>query len=181
MKNKEISKFLSLVLRHSPQTIELNLDANGWADVDELILKINRSGTVLDKILLEEIVITNDKNRFAFNEDKSKIRTNQGHSLSVDLNLIVIEPPQLLYHGTVEKFIDIIRREGLKPMSRQHVHLSKDKDTATIVGNRRGRAIILEVDSQQMCIDGFEFYLSENKVWLTDVVPSKYINFNIVE
>lgn len=181
MRNKEISKFLSLILRHSPQTIEINLDTNGWADVDELILKINSSGTRLDKILLEEIVETNDKKRFAFNEDKSKIRANQGHSLSVNLNLMPIEPPRQLYHGTVEKFIDNIRREGLKPMSRQHVHLSGDKDTATIVGNRRGRAIILEVDSQQMYTDGFEFYLSENKVWLTDSVPSKYINFNAVE
>ncbi|KRD62646.1 RNA 2'-phosphotransferase [Flavobacterium sp. Root935] len=174
---KSISKFLSLVLRHSPETIGLKLDENGWADVNELIEKCTKKGNRLDAELLDYVVENNDKKRFAFNEDKTKIRASQGHSISVDLNLTETEPSEYLYHGTVGKFIESIQKEGLKKMSRQHVHLSKDKETAIKVGSRRGVAQILSIRSGQMHRDGFKFYLSENNVWLTDEVPTKYIDF----
>lgn len=174
---KTVSKFLSLVLRHSPEKIGLKLDENGWADVDELILKCSKKGQKLDTVLLDYVVENNDKKRFAYNEDKTKIRASQGHSISVELNLAETEPLEYLYHGTVGKFMDNIQKEGLKKMSRQHVHLSKDKETATKVGSRRGVPQILTVRSGAMYRDGFKFYLSENNVWLTDEVPAKYIEF----
>jgi len=174
---KSISKFLSLVLRHSPGTIGLKLDEYGWADVEELIIKCNKKGERLDAELLDYVVENNDKKRFAFNEDKTKIRASQGHSISVELNLEETEPSEYLYHGTVGKFMENIRKEGLKKMSRQHVHLSKDKETATKVGSRRGVSQILTVRSGTMHRDGFKFYLSENNVWLTDEVPAEYIDF----
>ncbi|MFB9077778.1 RNA 2'-phosphotransferase [Flavobacterium procerum] len=174
---KTVSKFLSLVLRHSPEKIGLKLDENGWADVKELIAKCNKKGNRMDAELLDYVVENNDKKRFAYNEDKTKIRASQGHSISVELNLAETEPLEYLYHGTVGKFMESIRNEGLKKMSRQHVHLSKDKETATKVGSRRGTPQILTVRSGAMFRDGFKFYLSENNVWLTDEVPSKYIQF----
>lgn len=174
---KTVSKFLSLVLRHSPEKIGLKLDENGWADVEELILKCSQKGNKLDMVLLDYVVENNDKKRFAFNEDKTKIRASQGHSISVELNLNETEPSELLYHGTVAKFLDNIKKEGLQKMSRQHVHLSKDLETATKVGGRRGIPHILTVRSGAMHRDGFKFYLSENNVWLTNEVPAKYIEF----
>lgn len=174
---KSVSKFLSLVLRHSPEKIGLKLDENGWADVNELIEKCTKKGNRLDAELLDYVVENNDKKRFAYNDDKTKIRASQGHSISVELNLAETEPLEYLYHGTVGKFMENIRKEGLKKMSRQHVHLSKDKETATKVGSRRGVPQILTVRSGAMHRDGFKFYLSENNVWLTDEVPPKYIEF----
>ncbi|TPG33392.1 RNA 2'-phosphotransferase [Flavobacterium pectinovorum] len=176
---KSVSKFLSLVLRHSPETIELKLDENGWADVEELIEKCNKKGSQnqMTVELLDYVVENNDKKRFAFNEDKTKIRASQGHSISVELNLDEAEPSEFLYHGTVGKFLDSIKKEGLQKMSRQYVHLSKDLETAIKVGSRRGSAQILTVRSGEMHRDGFKFYLSENNVWLTDNVPAKYIQF----
>lgn len=174
---KSISKFLSLVLRHSPETINLKLDENGWADVEELISKCSQKGNKLDFELLDYVVESNDKKRFAFNENKTKIRASQGHSISVELNLAETEPLEYLYHGTVAKFMESIQKEGLKKMSRQHVHLSKDKETAIKVGSRRGTPQILTVRSGAMHRDGFKFYLSDNNVWLTDEVPVKYIDF----
>ncbi|MFZ0596792.1 MAG: RNA 2'-phosphotransferase [Flavobacterium sp.] len=174
---KNISKFLSLVLRHSPETINLKLDENGWTDVEELMEKCSKNGNELNAALLDYVVENNDKKRFAFNEDKTKIRASQGHSISVELNLNEVEPSEFLYHGTVEKFLENIQKEGLQKMSRQHVHLSKDKDTAIKVGGRRGVPQILTVKSGEMFKDGFKFYLSENNVWLTDEVPPKYIQF----
>lgn len=174
---KSISKFLSLVLRHSPETINLKLDENGWADVEELISKCSQKGNKLDFELLDYVVESNDKKRFAFNEDKTKIRASQGHSISVELNLAETEPLEYLYHGTVGKFLENIKKEGLQKMSRQHVHLSKDRETATKVGSRRGVPQILTVRSGAMHRDGFKFYLSDNNVWLTDEVPAKYIDF----
>ena|SRR6218665_1651666 len=174
---KSVSKFLSLVLRHSPEKIGLKLDENGWADVNELIAKCTKKGNRLDAELLDYVVENNDKKRFAYNEDKTKIRASQGHSISVELNLAETEPSEYLYHGTVGKFMESIQKEGLKKMSRQHVHLSKDKETATKVGSRRGIPQILTVRSGAMFRDGFKFYLSENNVWLTDEVPAKYIEF----
>lgn len=174
---KSISKFLSLVLRHSPETIHLKLDENGWADVEELIAKCLKNGNTLNSELLDYVVENNDKKRFAFNEDKTKIRASQGHSISVELNLNEAEPSEFLYHGTVGKFMESIKREGLQKMSRQHVHLSQDRETAIKVGGRRGAPQILSVRSGAMHRDGFKFYLSENNVWLTDEVPAKYIEF----
>ncbi|PAM95991.1 RNA 2'-phosphotransferase [Flavobacterium sp. IR1] len=172
---KSVSKFLSLVLRHSPEKIGLKLDENGWADVAELIAKCNKKGQKLNPELLDYVVENNDKKRFAYNDDKTKIRASQGHSISVELNLAETEPLDFLYHGTVGKFMESIRNEGLKKMSRQHVHLSKDKETAIKVGSRRGAPQILTIRSGEMFKDGFKFYLSDNNVWLTDEVPAKYI------
>ena len=170
---RKISKFMSLVLRHRPEKIGLKLDENGWADVQELITKMN-----INLQELEYVVENNDKKRFAFNEDKTKIRANQGHSLkTVDLELKNIQPPNFLFHGTVGKFMSAIRDTGLLKMNRQHVHLSKDRETAIKVGSRRGKAIILSVRAGEMYEKGFEFYCSENGVWLTDHVPSEYIDF----
>lgn len=177
MNHKHISKFLSLVLRHRPEQIGLQLDANGWADVDELIERLNAHDTPLDFELLEEIVVTNDKQRFAFNADLTKIRASQGHSIAVDLALQPVQPPGKLYHGTVATFIDAIKVNGLQKMSRQHVHLSSDEATAIKVGSRRGKPVILTIDAAGMHADGFLFYLSENGVWLTDQVPVAYISF----
>lgn len=174
---KDISKFLSLVLRHAPEKIALTLDENGWANVDELITQCNKFHKKLDSTLLDYVVENNDKKRFAFNEDKTKIRASQGHSISVELELKEVEPIHFLYHGTVDKFIQAIRKEGLQKMSRQHVHLSQDRETAIKVGSRRGKPVILSINAPKMYQDGFKFYISENGVWLTNEVPVAYIEF----
>jgi putative RNA 2'-phosphotransferase len=174
---KHISKLMSLVLRHQPEVIGIELDKNGWAPVDALMEGIQRKGIALSRELLNEVVETNDKKRFLFNEDGTKIRANQGHSLKVDVELKAAAPPEILYHGTVFRFLDAIRAEGLKPMSRQHVHLSKELSTAQQVGGRRGKPIILKVKAGAMHAAGTAFYLSENGVWLTAAVPPEYIEF----
>jgi len=174
---KTLSKFISLVLRHNPALIGIAMDSEGWVDVNELITKSKTQHQHFDFKLLEEVVVTSDKQRFAFNADKSKIRANQGHSINVDLQFQAIEPPQFLYHGTVSKFLDSIKADGLLKMSRTHVHLSKELETAIKVGSRRGKPVVLTINTAQMHLDGFKFYLSENKVWLTDAVPVKYIQF----
>lgn len=175
---KKLSKFLSYVLRHHPELIDLKLDNNGWANTQELIQKATRGQHVLTFEMLVEVVETNDKKRFSFSEDKSKIRANQGHSvLNIDLQLQAQIPPNILYHGTVLKFLDSIKEQGLKKGSRQHVHLSLDRETAAKVGSRRGKPVILEIDAQKMYADGYAFFCSENGVWLTEHVPIEYINF----
>lgn len=171
---KKISKFLSLVLRHAPEKIKLNLDGNGWANVDELLTKSKLKFSLEN---LKEVVRTNDKKRFSFNEDFTFIRANQGHSIDVNLNLKEVKPPEFLYHGTVSKFIDSIRKEGLKKMNRNHVHLSHDIETAMKVGARRGKPIILSIRSGDMNRNGVSFYQSENGVWLTENVSKDYIEF----
>lgn len=170
----QISKYLSLILRHQPQSIGLVLDPNGWANIDELLLKSKLKFSFQQ---LVEVVETNDKQRFILNDDKTKIRANQGHSIKIDLDLKPQIPPSVLYHGTVEKFLENIKAEGLKKMSRNHVHLSKDIPTAQKVGSRRGIPIILKINIEAMISDGFIFYRSDNGVWLTDNVPVKYIHF----
>lgn len=172
-----ISKFLSLVLRHKPGEIGLILDENGWADVQELIEKVNRKAMKLDMETLEYVVDTNSKKRFAFNDDKSRIRASQGHSINVDLGLEPVQPPEFLYHGTAKDNIENIRKDGIIKRSRQHVHLSIDKGTAHNVGSRHGPPHILKIKALEMFNDGYHFYLSENKVWLTNEIPSKYIIF----
>lgn len=174
---KGISKFLSFVLRHSPETIGISLDENGWANVDELLQKSSRDGKILTIEMLTHVVESNDKKRFAFNNDKTKIRASQGHSIEIELNLTAVTPPEQLYHGTVAKYLEGIKKEGLLKMSRQHVHLSKDKETAVKVGSRRGLAQILTVNAGEMHRAGFQFFLSDNGVWLTDSVPENYIAF----
>ncbi|MDB5282169.1 MAG: 2-phosphotransferase [Bacteroidota bacterium] len=174
-KHKNTSKFISLVLRHKPEEIGLILDENGWADTQELIDKMNATGPKINLATLKEIVATNDKKRFAFNDDYSKIRANQGHSIEVDLQLKPQTPPDILYHGTADRFLDAIMQNGLNKMSRQHVHLSASLSTATNVGQRHGRPIVLIVDAKQMEADGVNFYLSDNEVWLTEHVAVKYL------
>ena len=180
MKEKDrnkISKFLSLVLRHKPETIGLQLDENGWADVLELMSKSAAGGQAFSREELEEVVALNDKQRFAFDDSRARIRANQGHSIEVELQLEVRQPPELLYHGTVERFLTGIQAEGLRKMSRNHVHLSADREIAVKVGSRRGEAVILTVRSGEMSRDGLTFFVSDNGVWLTDAVPVRYIQF----
>jgi putative RNA 2'-phosphotransferase len=172
---KTISKFLSLVLRHSPETIGIQLDTNGWVSVEELLRKFPKDKHLSFEIL-ETVVETNDKQRFAFNEDKTLIRANQGHSIEIDLALEVKSPPTFLYHGTAEKNISAILQNGIQKMTRQHVHLSQEKETAIKVGSRHGKPIVLTIMADQMQSDGILFYQSANGVWLTDFVASKYIS-----
>jgi putative RNA 2'-phosphotransferase len=174
---KNISKFLSLVLRHKQEEIGLNMDGNGWVSIDELIEKCKDNKVNLDFGILEEIVITNDKQRFGFNDEHTKIRANQGHTVNVDLEFEATKPTEFLYHGTVEKYMDGIKSNGLQKMQRLHVHLSKDIETATKVGSRRGKPIILKIHALKMFEKGYEFYLSKNGVWLCDHVPTEFIEF----
>jgi putative RNA 2'-phosphotransferase len=172
---KHLSKFISLVLRHKPEEIGLELDANGWADTKELIRRINEKGEGLTLEILKEIVETNDKKRFAFNEDHSMIRASQGHSIDIELGLEPVQPPEKLYHGTAEKNLASIMKTGIASQSRQHVHLSATIDTARQVGTRHGKPVVLTIDTAAMYKDGHVFFLSANKVWLTHSVPLKYI------
>jgi putative RNA 2'-phosphotransferase len=172
---KHTSKFLSLVLRHRPELIGLPLDANGWADVATLIKAAATKDVHFTQAELEEIVATNDKKRFIFSADNVQIRANQGHSVEVDLGLQPQAPPALLYHGTVDKFMDSIMAQGLQKMERHQVHLSSNRATAEQVGGRRGQPVLLTVQAGLMQQDGFVFYQSENEVWLTDEVPPQYI------
>jgi putative RNA 2'-phosphotransferase len=173
----EISKFLSFVLRHKPQAIGITLDAEGWVAVDELLAAAVRHGQSITRQQLEEVVATNDKQRFSFSADGRLIRANQGHSIEVDLGLVPVEPPELLYHGTVARFLDSIREKGLVRGKRHHVHLSADRDTAARVGQRRGRPVVLVIEARCMRGDGHAFFQSENGVWLTEAVPPAYLQF----
>ncbi len=172
-----VSKFLSLVLRHKPETIGLSLDQGGWARVDELIVASNRSGVSLDEGLLREVVEQNDKQRFAFSNDGLRIRASQGHSIPVDLGLEPLVPPEFLYHGTATRFLESIKKRGLVPGNRLHVHLSPDEPTAVRVGQRHGKPVVLTIRAGHMYANGFTFYLSANGVWLTEKVPAEYIKF----
>jgi putative RNA 2'-phosphotransferase len=174
--NIRISKFLSLVLRHKPETISLHLDENGWADVSLLIEQLNNNGFSISKEILQYIVKTNSKKRFAFNDDQTKIRASQGHSLDIELGYQASQPPAVLFHGTPESALDSIFKTGLEKRDRHHVHLSADRETAMRVGMRYGKAVVLSINALQMFHDGFKFYESENHVWLTDHVPVKYLN-----
>lgn len=171
------SKFLSLILRHQPETIGLVLDENGWADVEELLRLANGYGRPITRPLLERIVAENDKKRFAFNETGERIRASQGHSIEIDLALSPIEPPPQLFHGTATRFVESIRERGLIPGSRQHVHLSADRETAVKVGQRHGKPTVLLVDSAAMARAGHRFFRSANGVWLTDHVPARFLTF----
>lgn len=172
------SKYLSYILRHHPESIKIELDSEGWADIDEIIKNANKfDQKKLYYKIIEETVKTNDKQRFSISPDGRKIRANQGHSIDVNLNLEEKIPPKYLYHGTSRRFLKSIEKAGIKKMNRQHVHLSKEKNTAYSVGQRHGKVIILVIDSLKMYNDGIKFYLSENEVWLTDYVAKEYITF----
>ena len=171
-KYKETSKYISLILRHKPEVIGITLDEHGWANVDELIEGVSRTHP-LDMAALELIVAEDEKQRYSFNEDKTLIRANQGHSIPVDVELDEKEPPEVLYHGTGEKYVSSIDRQGLIPKSRLYVHLSRDEETAVKVGSRHGKPVIYKVKSGEMYRDGYKFFCSVNGVWLTKEVPVK--------
>jgi putative RNA 2'-phosphotransferase len=165
------SKFLSYVLRHAPDPIGLTLGEDGWVAVDELLAKAAAAGKPLDRDTLEEIVATSDKKRFSLSEDGSRIRAAQGHSVTVELGLTPVVPPETLYHSTATRFLDSIRAEG----SRQQVHLSGDETTATAVGQRHGKPVVLRIASGAMHRSGHAFYRADNGVWLTDRVPPEFL------
>ena len=174
------SRFISFILRHKPEVIGITPDEHGWADVDDMIAGINQSGKYkIDRDILDEIVRTDEKQRYSYNEDHTLIRANQGHSIPVDVELEKVEPPEFLYHGTGEKFTASIDKQGLIPKSRLYVHLSPDEETAVKVGRRHGKPVIYLVRAGNMKRDGYAFYRSVNGVWLTKEVPVKYLRKKI--
>ena len=174
MSDRSISKYISLILRHKPEVIGITLDEHGWADVDELIKGVSRTHH-LDRETLERIVAEDEKQRYSFSDDKRLIRANQGHSIPVDVELKQMDPPDVLYHGTGIKYKDSIDAQGLIPKSRLYVHLSGDTETAKKVGQRHGKPVIYKVDAAAMHRDGYEFFQSVNRVWLTKEVPKQYL------
>lgn len=168
------SKFLSLVLRHQPEVAGISLDAQGWASIDALLAGAAANGLLISYEELEEIVATNEKNRFVICSETRRIRANQGHSVSVDLQLQERAPPPLLYHGTATRFLEAIRAEGLCQMRRHHVHLSADEATARQVGVRHGQVAVIEIDAAAMHEAGHRFFLSANGVWLVESVPAAF-------
>jgi putative RNA 2'-phosphotransferase len=174
----QLSKFLSFVLRHQPDSIGIALDSQGWVNIDVLVEKGNAMQTHFSREDLLRVVETSDKKRFSISTDGLRIRAAQGHSVPVDLGLVPRQPPPVLYHGTATQFIDSILREGLKPQARQQVHLSADETTARRVGQRHGKAAILNVEAFRMHASGFKFYLSDNSVWLTDQVPPEFLTMS---
>jgi putative RNA 2'-phosphotransferase len=171
------SKFISLVLRHKPEAHGLQLDAHGWARIDDLIAAAARAGIPLTRQMIDQVVAENDKQRFAISADGSAIRARQGHSIQVDLGLAPVAPPDLLFHGTADRAIPAIREQGLQRRSRQHVHLSATIETAVSVGARHGRPVVITVQAGRMHADGHHFYQAENGVWLADEVPIAYLIF----
>ena len=175
MSYTKLSKYMSLILRHKPQVIGITLDEHGWADVNELIAGIAKHN-MFNREILEEIVRTDAKGRYSFNADRTKIRANQGHSIPVNLELSPLEPPEILWHGTGEKYVSSIDQTGLKPGRRIYVHLSLDEETAKVVGSRHGRPVIYRVRSGEMYRDGLELFCSVIEVWMTKQVPVRYLN-----
>ena len=172
---KKTSKFLSYILRHNPAEIGVELDEQGWVNINELIDKANSNGQNMTRALLDEVVQTNDKQRFAMSEDSKLIRANQGHSIKIDLDLLPESPPSVLLHGTAKKSIAAIKESGLKKMARHHVHLTENQAVACAVGQRYGKLILLEIDSKSMTEDGYIFFKTANGVWLVESVPIEYI------
>ncbi|MFI9722101.1 RNA 2'-phosphotransferase [Streptomyces sp. NPDC052396] len=170
-----VSKYLSRHLRHQPDRIGIRLDPQGWVGVDTLLAAAAAHGFPIGRQELEQVVAANDKRRFAL--EGGRIRASQGHTVPVDLGLPAAVPPAFLFHGTVVRSVAAIRAEGLRPMNRHHVHLSADRETATRVGARRGKPVVLSVDAGAMRAAGFEFLLSANGVWLVDEVPPRFLRF----
>ena len=173
----EVSKYISYILRHKPDEIGIRLDHHGWADTDELMAGVSRKYPI-DRNDLIEIVKCDAKQRYSFNDDMTRIRANQGHSIQVDVELRETEPPESLYHGTAKRFSASIEKQGLVAGSRLYVHLSSDLETAEKVGRRHGDPVVYQISSGQMYRDGFAFYLSANKVWLTKAVPAQYLSIH---
>lgn len=173
----KISKFLSLVLRHKPETIGLLLDPAGWVSVERLLNACAEHGKSISEQQLIAVVTNNDKCRFSFSLDGKMIRANQGHSIDVELGYEPSVPPEFLYHGTATRFVESIKKQGLLKQARHHVHLTESVDIATSVGARYGKAIVLSINASSMYEDGHAFFLSTNNVWLTETVPTQYINF----
>ncbi len=171
----KLGKFLSLILRHKPETIGITLDGNGWCNVDDLIEKMNMNGRKIDMEMLNRIVDNNDKARYEFNSDKSRIRARQGHSVNVDVELKEKIPPEYLYHGTASRYVESIREKGIVKGSRQHVHLSEKIETAVSVGKRHGSPYVIKINAKKMYEDGYRFFLSNNGVWLTEYVGREYL------
>ena len=178
--NKElatISKFMSLVLRHQPQTIALTLDAAGWADIDDLLARAATAGRPVTRDQLNDVVATSDKRRFALSDDGLRIRANQGHTVDVDLGLAPLQPPATLFHGTASRFLESILATGLERRSRHHVHLTDDPATGEAVGRRYGKPVILRIAAGAMAARGHVFFRSANGVWLVEAVPAQSITF----
>jgi len=175
MSDKSTSKYISLILRHKPEVIGITLDEHGWAVAEDLIRGVNKTHP-LDMEALERIVAEDEKQRYSFNEDKTLIRANQGHSISVDVELPEVTPPDVLYHGTGRKYKESIDAQGVIPKSRLFVHLSGDAGTARKVGQRHGKPVIYTVDAAAMHADGYQFFLSVNGVWLAKRVPKEYLS-----
>lgn len=171
----KMGKYISLILRHKPEIINLKIDEHGWANVDDLLKGINNSGRYISKEMLNMIVETNNKKRYQYNNDHTKIRANQGHSIRVDVELHEKVPPDVLYHGTAQEYLDKIRKSGIRKMKRLYVHLSRDIETAMKVGKRHGQPIILVINTKAMINDGYKFYYSNNGVWLCDDIAYSYI------
>ncbi len=173
--NSKLSKFMSFILRHKPDAIGLSLDPQGWASIDELVLKSNVAGNSFSREDLMHVIETSEKSRFSLSADGQYVRAAQGHSVAVNLGLTPQEPPALLYHGTAKRFLRSILSQGLKPRARQQVHLSVDEATAHLVGQRHGTPVVLTVEARRMHTEGFQFFVADNGVWLTDQVPSEFL------
>jgi putative RNA 2'-phosphotransferase len=175
-----ISKYIAMILRHKPEEIGITLDEHGWANTNELIAGVKKKYPEFGLTHLMFIVESDEKHRYSFGDDMQLIRANQGHSIPVDLELEAVKPPEYLWHGSGQKYFELICEQGLIPKSRQYVHLSTDINTAEDVGKRHGEPVIFSVDAGQMYRDGYEFFLSENSVWLTKEVPVKYLHWEDV-
>ena len=174
--NTQISRRLSYILRHNPKSVGLELETNGWIQVTDLLVALETHGNPVELSALEEVVESNSKQRFEFDESHKRIRARQGHSIAVDLGYVPKEPPPLLYHGTATRFLDSILKNGLEKRNRQHVHLSTNQATMVEVAKRHGKPALLEIDASSMHRNGYQFYLTENHVWLTDRVPPDYLS-----
>jgi putative RNA 2'-phosphotransferase len=174
---KELSKFMSLVLRHEPDRIGIVLDPAGWTALDVFIAKLRKAGHKIELSDIERVVAENDKKRFTISVDGRRIRAAQGHSVPVDLGLEPSTPPDVLFHGTASASLDSIFATGLNSGSRRQVHLSSDEATALKVGGRHGKPVVLRVDCRKMIEEGYKFYRADNGVWLVDAVPSPFFNF----
>lgn len=177
-KLKKVSKSLSYVLRHQPDSVGLELEEGGWVEVHQLVEAFRQHGKTLSPELLHEVVRDNDKQRFEFSEDRERIRARQGHSVDVDLGYEPATPPDTLFHGTATRSLDSIFETGLNKGNRHHVHLSTNRQTMLQVGQRHGKAIVLAIDAARMFADGYQFFVTGNQVWLTDHVPPQYILFS---
>ena len=167
------SKYLSQILRHDPEQIGLTWNGEGWVKIDDLL---EQSQQPISREMLDEIVATNPKRRFSISQDGTKIRATQGHSRPVDLGLTPVQPPPTLFHGTAKSVCTRILAEGLKPMGRQHVHLSISPTEARVVGARHGSPAVLKVDCAGLVAIGHHFFQAENDVWLSGPIAPEYLS-----